>query len=392
MLLIVLVINIWPTGYVDSLRSVIQLRTSHSFTPRFLCSHVKGRHRLRKLLATGLLLATALATGCSSPATPHHHGPVKLPVGPPGTSASGTLRLGYLLNVPDAAALIATQMGYYQQNLGKVSLQPQPFTTSAPEITALETGQLDAAYLDPVSAIKVAQVLRGGLRIIAGAALGGTELVVAKTVTQPSQLKGHELAAPAGTQQAAADAWLHSNGLSPLTQQETGPSTDAGILHEFTSGTIAGAWEPAPLDAEMTAAGGRILPTTAASTSVSALPTVVLTVTTKYLTKHPAAVASLVKGQLQADKLLADSLVLAESAFQQKFAQLADAALPPTVLTASFAQVTFTDNPQAPGIRAEAQQAITARLIKPVTNWKAILDLTQLNSLLRSTGHKSINT
>jgi hypothetical protein len=129
---------------------------------------VKGRHRLRKLLATSLLLAAALAAGCSSPPTAHHHGPVKLPIGPPGTSASGILRLGYQLNVPDAAALIATQMGYYQQNLGRVSLQPQPFTTTAPEITALETGQLDAAYLDPVSAVIAAQALHGGLRIIAG--------------------------------------------------------------------------------------------------------------------------------------------------------------------------------------------------------------------------------
>jgi NitT/TauT family transport system substrate-binding protein len=346
---------------------------------------------LRKLLATGLLLAAALATGCSSPATAHHHGPVKLPIGPPGTSASGILRLGYLLNVPDAAALIATQMGYYQQNLGRVSLQAQPFTTNAPEIAALETGQLDAAYLDPVSAVMAAQALHGGLRIIAGAALGGTELVVAKTVTHPSQLKGHELAAPSGTQQAAADAWLHSNALPPLTQKETGPSTGAGILHEFTAGTIAGAWEPAPLDTEMTAAGGRILPATA-STPPSAFPTVVLTVTTKYLANHPAAVASLLKGQLQADKQLTASPVPAESAFQQKLTQADNAALPPAVLTASFAQVTFTDNPQAPEIRAEVQQAVTAGLIKPVTNWTAILDLTPLNALLRSTGHKTIST
>jgi NitT/TauT family transport system substrate-binding protein len=369
---------------------VIQLGTalSPSSGPR-LAFLAKGWHQLRKLLATGLLLTAVLATGCSSPATTHHHTERKLPVGPPGTSTSGVLRLGYLLDVPDAAALVATQMGYYQQNLGRVSLQAQTFTTAAPEITALEDGQLDAAYLDPVTAIKAAQELHGGLRIIAGAALGGAELVVAKTVTQPGQLKNRELAAPSGTQQAAADAWLHSNDLPPLTQQETGPSTGAGILHEFTTGTIAGAWEPAPLDAEMTAAGGRVLPTT--TTSGKPFPTVVLTVTKKFLTSHPAAVTGLVKGQLQADKLLTDSPVPAESAFQQKLAQTSNTALPPAVLTASFAQVTFTDNPQGPQIHAEVQQAITAGLIKPVTSWTAILDLAPLNSLLRSVGHKPID-
>lgn len=226
---------------------------------------------------------------------------------------------------------------------------------------------------------------------MAGAALGGSELVVAKTVTQPSQLKGRELAAPSGTQQASADAWLRSNGLPALTQQETGPSTDAGNLHEFTAGTIAGAWEPAPLDAEMAAAGGRVLPATA-SASGNAFPTVVLTVTKKYLTSHPAAVASLVKGQLEADKQLTASPVPAESAFQQKLAQADNAALPPSVLTASFAQVTFTDNPQEAEMRSEVQQAVTAGLIRPVTSWAAILDLTQLNALLRSAGHSQVSS
>jgi len=351
---------------------------------------VKGRHRLRKLLATGLVLAAVLATGCSATTIARHHGTVKLPIGPPGTSASGILRLGYVLDVPDAPALVATQMGYYQQDLGKVSLQPQAFTSQAAEITALQTGQLDAAYLDPITAITISQATRNGLRIVAGAALGGTELVVTKTITQPSQLKGRQLAAPAGTPQTAADTWLRANGLPPLSRQETAPSTSAAILHEFTTATIAGAWEPAPLDTELTAAGGHALATTPDTPAASNTPTLVLAVTEGYLTGHRAAVANLVKGQIQAVRQLAASPVPAESAFQQKLAQAGTTALPPAELTASFAQVTFTDNPQEPQIRTEAQQAATAGLIKPVSNWATIFDLTQLNALLRSAGHKPV--
>jgi len=332
---------------------------------------------LNKLLAAGLLLTAALATGCTTTTPAHHHGPAKLPVGPPGTGASGVLRLGYLLDVPDAPALVGTQMGYYQQNLGKVSLQPQAFTSAAAEITALQTGQLDAAYLDPVTAVTLSQRLHGGLRIVAGAALGGTELVVSKTITQPGQLKNRQLAAPPGTPQTTADTWLRANRLPPLTQQETAPSPGDAILHEFTTGTIAGAWEPAPLDTELTAAGGHILSTTPGTPAGSGSPTLVLAVTEHYLAGHRAAVADLVKGQMQADKLLAASPVPAESAFQQKLAQTDNAALPPAELTASFAQVTFTSNLPESAIRAEAQQAITAGLIKPVTNWTAIFDRTR---------------
>jgi NitT/TauT family transport system substrate-binding protein len=296
------------------------------------------------------------------------------------------------MDVPDAAAVVGSQMGFFQQDLGRVSLEAQPFTSAVAEVEALEDGQLDAAYLDPVSAVIVSEAVHGGLRIVAGAAMGGTELVVREAFTGPDQLKGQKLAAPGGTPQVAADYWLHSNGLPALTAAETAPSTDAGVLHEFMAGAIAGAWEPTPLDAEMTAAGGRVPAKGSSVWPGGSFPTVVLAVTEKYLTAHRVAVSNLVKGQLRADKFLAASPAPAEAAFQQKLAQADNAALPPDVLTASFAQVTFTDDPQEPELRAQVQQAMTAGLVKPITDWTAIFDLTELNSLLRSGGHAPISS
>jgi NitT/TauT family transport system substrate-binding protein len=348
---------------------------------------------VRRLLAAWLVLLTVLAAGCSSPGKPHPQAEVKLPVGPPGTSDSGVLRLGFQVDVPDAPAIVAWQMGFFQQDLGRVSLEAQPFTSPGPEMAALEEGQLDAAYLDPVSAVIVSQAVHGGLRIVAGTALGGTELVVQKTITRPGQLKGRKLAAPGGVQQAAADSWLRSNGLPALTADETAPSTDAGVLQEFRSGAIAGGWEPAPLDAEMTAAGGRVLATAAAnSPPAGGLPAVVLAVTDRYQTAHPAAVAHLIKGQLQADGFLAADRVSAEAAFQQKLAQSEHAALPPDVLAASFVQVTFTDDPLEPKVQSEVRQASAAGMVKPVAHWAELFDLSELNAALRSVGHKPVGS
>jgi hypothetical protein len=76
----------------------------------------------------------------------------------------------------------------------------------------------------------------------------------------------------------------------------------------------------------------------------------------------------------------------------QKLAQADNTALPPAVLTASFAQVSFTSNPQQSQIRAEIQQAATAGLIEPVTHRAQIFNLTQLNFLLRSAGHKTVSS
>jgi NitT/TauT family transport system substrate-binding protein len=347
---------------------------------------------VRRLLTAGLVLLTVLAAGCSSAAKPHHQAEVKLPVGPPGTSDSGVLRLGFQVDVPDAPAIVAWQMGFFQQDLGRVSLEAQPFTSPASEMAALEDGQLDAAYLDPVSAVIASQAVHGGLRIVAGAALGGTELVVQKTITRPGQLKGRKLAAPAGAQQAAADSWLHGNGLPALTADETAPSTDAGVLQEFRSGAIAGGWEPAPLDTEMTAAGGRVLATAATTSPPGGLPAVVLAVTDRYLTAHPAAVTHLVKGQLQADEFLSADRVSAEAAFQQKLAQSAHTTLPPGVLAASFAQVTFTDDPLEPKVQSEVRQASAAGLVRPVVHWAELFDLSELNAALRSVGRKPVGS
>lgn len=104
-----------------------------------------------------------------------------------------------------------------------------PFTSTATEVTALEDGHLDAAYLDPVAALQVWQTTPGGLlKIIAGAAAGGAELVVARQITSPALLKGRQLAAPTGgTQQAAADYWLRQHGLPALTGTQAAASTDA---------------------------------------------------------------------------------------------------------------------------------------------------------------------
>jgi hypothetical protein len=205
--------------------------------------------------------------------------------------------------LPDAAALAGTQMSYYQQHLGRVSLQAQPFTAGAPEITA-------------------ARIHRGSRPL----SWPGCVTVLATTSSLPP---------------SAAPAMMRR----PPWRALEGGQLDAAYLDPVSAVMVA----QVPVDTEMAAAGGRVFPATA-RTPGNAVPTVVLTATKNYLTDYPAALASLIQGQLQADKQLTASPVPAESAFQQKLVQAGNAALPPAVLTGSFAQVTFTDNPRAPQI------------------------------------------
>jgi NitT/TauT family transport system substrate-binding protein len=347
----------------------------------------------RRSAAAGLAAVVALlAAGCSSAPKAHSAEQAKLPVGPPGTTTAGVLRLGVVLDAADAPGLVGWQAGFFQRSLGRVTLETQTFTSAALENVALEDGQLDAAYVDPVSAVIVSQASHVSLRIVAGAASGGTELVVRKDITRPGQLRGRHVVAPGGVQQAAADVWMHANGLPGLTAAEAAPSADAGVLREFRSGAIAGGWEMAPLDAEMTAAGGRVLVNETSQWPGGRFPTAVLAVTGTYLSAHPAAVTDLVAAQLEAAGFVVRAQVSAEAMYQQRMAVANGRALPKAVLTGSFDQVRFTYDPLETDAVTEIREATTAGILRPVADPAALFDLGMLNAQLLAAHRKPVSS
>src|SRR5271168_4441550 len=92
-----------------------------------------------------------------------------------------TLRLGYVAELADAPVLAGLQMGFIGSGAGGVIVDPVPFTSAKAEAEALAQGRLDAAYLDPVLAVAVWESAGGsGIKVVAGAASGGAELVARK--------------------------------------------------------------------------------------------------------------------------------------------------------------------------------------------------------------------
>ena len=192
-----------------------------------------------KRTAAALILAALLVAGCTS--APSHHAQRGSTAADLAGSAGAVqdmqsgqvLRLGYLEDFGSAPALAALQARYYRQDMGGVSVQAQGFASDLDEIFALEHGQLDAAYLDPVAAISAWQFMAtGSLHVIGGAVTGPSELIVRPGITSPAQLSGTRVEAPADSSQAAAlDAWLTATTTSPGTSALDGsPVTTAGIL------------------------------------------------------------------------------------------------------------------------------------------------------------------
>jgi NitT/TauT family transport system substrate-binding protein len=327
-----------------------------------------------------------------------------------GTSASGSasdpaakvvLRLGFLENITHAPALVGVKEGFFTKNLGNgVTLQIKPYSTGTEEAIALLAGQLDAAYVGPNPAIKAWQTSGGTeIRIISGAAAGGAELVVKKGITSASQLKGQKLATPSlgNTQDVALRYWLKQHG---LTTTSTGggdvpitPVTpNSAAVLEFESGQIAGGWEPAPYDAEMVAAGGHVLVDEASLWPGGKFVTTNLVVTQKFLAANPAVVSDLLKGQIEANSFIASNKSAAESAANAELTSLSGKGLKPAILAAAFSQVTFTNDPIASSLVADAQHAIAVGTLSPVQNLGAIYDLAPLNKLLAAAGQPQVSS
>jgi NitT/TauT family transport system substrate-binding protein len=366
---------------------------------------------MRLIIVFVLAAIALLAAGCTSSALPGAGSPGGAngaapgpgaagqrasgrPVGPPGTQASGTLRLGLQENLADAAAMLGWQLGFFGQNLGRVTFQPMPYTSSAGEAAALEAGQLDAAYLDPVTSLQVWQYTRGGLiKIIAGAASGGAELVVTPKVTTAAQLSGLKLAEPAGAaQQAAADSWLTQHGLAALAKAGAAvPLSGTDLLRRFRTGKIAGAWETPPLNVQLAAAGGHVLVDEASLWPGGQYPSAVLVVTQRFLAANPAAVDGLLRGQLLTDRYLTSNQTSAKAALAQRLTVMGEP-LAQQTLAQSFAQFSYTENPYPAALATEAQHAAAAGLIKPAGNFTGILDLAPLNQVLKSAGQQEVSS
>lgn len=146
----------------------------------------------------------------------------------------------------------------------------------------------------------------------------------------------------------------------------------------------------APFDAQMAADGGHVLVNEAALWPGGRYATAVLVVTVRFLTAHPAMVNALLKAHVQATDLLATDRTLAQAAAGIEFTDLFSHNLPAPLLTMSFAQLTFTSDPLAATILAEARRAAMAGLLKPAPSLAGLFDLGPLNKLLRAAGQVTV--
>ncbi|WP_167097550.1 ABC transporter substrate-binding protein [Mycobacterium sp. DL592] len=305
---------------------------------------------------------------------------------------SVTLRLGYLTRITHASALVGIDKGLFGKNLGPdVTLDAKAFGQGTEEVTALLSGQIDAAYVGPNPVFNAWQKSGGtAIKIVSGSATGGTSFVVKPEIRTAEDLRGKTLADPAlgGTQDVSLRSWLKENGLHTNAQgggdvfiKPTKP--ESAIVAEFAANQIAGAIESAPYDVQLVKAGGTTLWTDPNTITV-------LVVRQEFLNAHPDVVSGLLRGQVEANDLIHDSPDAAAQAANATLAKSLGKGLDPDVLRASFQETTFTNDPNAASLKDQVQKAVSVGLLEPI-NLDGIFDLHLLNDLLKASGKPQVD-
>jgi len=298
-----------------------------------------------KLLAIGIVAVLAALLAATVPAA----------AAKKQSSDPVTLRLGYFPNVTHAPAIVGVQKGIFQKALGKnVDLKLSTFNSGTEELTAIQAGALDAAYIGPNPTITAWTQLDKGVKVVSGAASGGAFLVVKPSITSAADLKGKTVASPqlGNTQDVALRNWLKSKGLKTDTagggDVKVVPQDNATALASFEAGSIDGAWVPEPWATRLVnEGGGKILVDEADLWPGGRYATTQLIVTTDFLKAHPDVVQKLVNGQVAANDFIKNNVADAESAVSDGIKAITGKALSGDLIIASFKNIEFTNDPIA---------------------------------------------
>jgi NitT/TauT family transport system substrate-binding protein len=314
-------------------------------------------------------------------------------------SGTVSLRLGYLPNLTHATAIVGLQQGLFAQSLGSgVRLSSRTFNAGGDAVQALFTGAIDAAYLGPSPTINAfAQSHGQAIRVVAGAASGGVSLVVKPSISGPSGLVGARIATPqlGNTQDVALRYWLLQQGLHAMPDGggdvHVVPQDNASTVTAFASGAIDGAWVPEPYASRLVAAGGHVLVDERSLWPGGQFAVTNLVVTSSFLAGHPDVVKDLVAGSVAANAFINAQPDQARQVVAEALSHLSGRQQSAAALTPSWQTLTFTDDPLADTLRADAQHARAVGLLGAI-DLRGLYDLTALNQLRQAASEAPVTS
>lgn len=193
--------------------------------------------------------------------------------GAPALAQQTTLRVGHFPNITHIQGLIGHHLtragkGWFESRLGQdVKIEWFVYNAGPSAMEAIFARSVDLTYVGPSPAINAYAKANGGeVRIVSGAANGGSALVVQPdlAVAAPGDLKGRKIASPqlGNTQDVAARAWFANAGLRVTLaggDVQIVPTANPDQLTLFRSRQLDAVWTVEPWVSRLeTEAAGKV--------------------------------------------------------------------------------------------------------------------------------------
>ena len=309
------------------------------------------------------------------------------------------LRLGYFANVTHAPALIGVEQELFTGELGDTTLTTQVFNAGPDEVEALFAGALDAAYIGPSPTVNAYGQSDGdAIRVIAGAASGGAQLVVRNGIDSPDDLRGTTLASPqlGNTQDVALRTWLTDQGLENSVDGggdvTIAPTANSDVLNLFSAGDLDGAWVPEPYASRLVLeAGGTVLVNEKDLWPDGQFVTTHLIVRTEFLEQYPETVAALLRGHVAAVEFATSDAEGAKIAVNAGLEAAGGSPLGAEVLDRAWGELTVTYAPIASALARSAENGVAAGTTEEEVDLAGIYDLRPLNTVLADQGLEPVS-
>lgn len=308
-----------------------------------------------------------------------------------------TVRAGHFPNITHAQGVIGQANGWFDKALGKdVKVEWKIFNAGSSAIEALFAGQLDITYIGPSPAINGYVKSKGeALRIVAGAASGGTGLVVRtdsgiKTV---KDFDGKRIASPqlGNTQDVALRGWLKDNGYKVKEKGGTVqviPLENPDQLTLFIKKEIDGAWTVEPWVSRLILDGnGRLFLDEREIWPDRKFVTAQIIVSTKFLKEHPDLVKKWIAANVELTNWINKNPEEAKKILNEEIKKETGKAITENVLNESLKRIDFTYDPISNSLFQSARWAFEQGFLgKEQPDLSNIYDLTLLNEVLAEKG------
>lgn len=307
---------------------------------------------------------------------------------------NAAVRIGYFPNISHAQMVVGIAHGTFAAYLGpKVAIKTTLFNAGPSLIEAVFSGDIDIACVGPSPVIN-GYVRSGGraLRVIAGAASGGSLFVIRKDsrIKEAADLAGKRIATPqlGNTQDVAFRGYLGNFGLKP---REKGgmvdilPLRNPDILNLFMRKQIDGAWVQEPWGTRIIReADGEVFLDERTLWKDGRYSSTLLIVGTDFLKRHPDRVKRWLAAHVKITRWIHQHPEKAKKVMREQIKALSGVSLPQEIMKDAFSRLEATYDPIVSSLSSYAEMAYAAGFLGDQRiDLSGLVDLKLLNEVLK---------